>query len=382
MPAYYSTSIIYDNGLLTNTYVMYSDDNGTTWHNSEPVANGFFSLVNGVLGNENQVVELQDGRLLMNSRTIVGGRLISYSSDDGETWTEQRRTNLPSPLFGVQGSTLAQTLGDGSELLYYSGPDSSSEIRLDMTLFASVDAGRSWSRVLLVEAGQVGYSSLVHMQNGNIAVLYGFSEEVALLFIPGKIVLKIYEDNETFTGPASSFPQVSYNDTWQEDFAASVTDYFETADYYALVSFNQILGIFAVTSFGAFLLLSCTTLCCPVCCPQCSSKRCSRLPRYHEKEEPFGGTSSKATTALNILTLCFFLGSAFVCLVIGLAANASQYLFKYDDPDRYSRQALNGLTIGYLVSMLIALLYGTLYFRCTRKQTEANENLEELKPSL
>lgn len=187
VPAYFSESPIYDNGLISSTFVAYSDNSGETWEISAPISNGWFGSLRAVVGNENQIAQLEDGTLVMNSRTLVGDRLVTFSTDDGITWTEQRRTPLPSPLFGVEGSTLAQTLGNGTEVLYYSGPNSDSELRLDMSIWVSFDRAESWNVVRLVESGQVGYSSLLHTHDGRLAILYGFSKEKAIVFVPGKL---------------------------------------------------------------------------------------------------------------------------------------------------------------------------------------------------
>ena len=186
VPAYFSKSLVYDNGLLSSTFIMYSDDHGETWQNSAAVSNGASGAVQGMLGNECQIVQLEDGTLLMNSRTLAGDRLVAYSRDDGDTWTEQQRTPLPTPLFGVEGSVMVHTLPNGTEVLYYSGPNSRSEHRLDMSIWVSIDRAASWRLVRLVEPGQVGYSSLLHTHDGKIAILYGFSKEKAIVFVPGK----------------------------------------------------------------------------------------------------------------------------------------------------------------------------------------------------
>ena len=43
---------------------------------------------------EAAVVELNDGRVLMNGRTYLGQHFKSYSGDRGETWSEPETTGL------------------------------------------------------------------------------------------------------------------------------------------------------------------------------------------------------------------------------------------------------------------------------------------------
>lgn len=58
---------------------VYSDDHGATWKPGAPSEGS---------ADENKVVELSDGRLLLNSRTqgTAGQRLEAISYDGGQTW--------------------------------------------------------------------------------------------------------------------------------------------------------------------------------------------------------------------------------------------------------------------------------------------------------
>jgi len=58
---------------------VYSDDHGQTWKPGAPTEGS---------ADENKVVELSDGRLLLNSRTqgTAGQRLEAISYDGGQTW--------------------------------------------------------------------------------------------------------------------------------------------------------------------------------------------------------------------------------------------------------------------------------------------------------
>lgn len=64
-------------------YSVYSDDHGATWTMGRPT---------GTAMDENKVVELSDGRLMMNSRANSGpkARLVSYSEDGGASWSQPK----------------------------------------------------------------------------------------------------------------------------------------------------------------------------------------------------------------------------------------------------------------------------------------------------
>ncbi|MCK4746825.1 MAG: exo-alpha-sialidase, partial [Bacteroidales bacterium] len=83
-------------------YAVYSDDRGGTWKRGETAPNTLPGMPNEV-----QVVELADGRIMLNARTFKGKpyRMISFSSDGGENWSELKYDiALQDP--GCQGSIL------------------------------------------------------------------------------------------------------------------------------------------------------------------------------------------------------------------------------------------------------------------------------------
>lgn len=141
-------------------HAIYSDDHGATWK------------LGGVAGpncNECQVVELSDGRLLLNMRTYRANnrRLISYSSDKGESWT--------SP---VEDQTLIEPVCQGSIIR---GPGSTSQFvfsnpaslkREKMTVRLSNDDCRSWSVSRELHAGPAAYSCLTVLPDGSLGCLY------------------------------------------------------------------------------------------------------------------------------------------------------------------------------------------------------------------
>ena len=89
-------------------YVMYSDDDGRTWHRNKDGElvtlldwNAIFSYV-----NEPTVTEVAPGRLLMMMRTGMGRLYQAWSNDNGETWTRPLPTSLASSTAPGQIRTL------------------------------------------------------------------------------------------------------------------------------------------------------------------------------------------------------------------------------------------------------------------------------------
>jgi hypothetical protein len=147
-------------------YSIHSDDNGDTWQMGGEVPDP--------LGNECQVVELTDGRLMINTRSYrkKGCRATTFSSDGGETWSGmQDEPALPEPI--CQGSILRYSDpldGEPSRLLF-SNPAHGSK-RENGTIRLSLDDGKSWSRSSVLVPGYYGYSCLTRLADGRIGCLY------------------------------------------------------------------------------------------------------------------------------------------------------------------------------------------------------------------
>lgn len=102
--------------------VLYSDDDGKTWNESEKLMSPFHkkeAFHKGIRWNhgavEPTVVELRDGRLWMIMRTSQDNHYQSYSYDGGETWT----TPVPSPFYATITMPNIGRLKDGRVLMVW-----------------------------------------------------------------------------------------------------------------------------------------------------------------------------------------------------------------------------------------------------------------------
>lgn len=155
----------------TTNCVLYSDDGGETWTTSQTVQRKV---------GEGAVVELADGTLYMSSRSyrFDGRRQEAFSHDGGQTWTDRRRSVLPEPFFGVNGSlTRLDSPGPAGTVVYSNVPEWNSPIgdvgavRKGLSLYVSTDGARSWRFGAVLEPGVSVYSSLVPMGD-SVGVLY------------------------------------------------------------------------------------------------------------------------------------------------------------------------------------------------------------------
>jgi sialidase-1 len=146
------------------SHVIYSDDHGMSWRLGGRMPDD--------LNNECQVVELSDGRLLMNMRHYDRERMtrsLSISEDGGGTWSGNFfQPNLIDPI--CQASLISVSTGE-EQLLLFSNPASQTR-RVNMTVKMSSDEGRSWPASLVLHKGPSAYSSLEALSDGKLACLY------------------------------------------------------------------------------------------------------------------------------------------------------------------------------------------------------------------
>ena len=151
-------------------YSVISDDLGATWTcgaTADDASDGN--------GNENQVVELTDGSILVNSRHYGGApcRKTAVSRDGGATWSGLRdEPALIGP--GCQGSILrySDPLDGRRSRIVFSNPASARE-RKQGTVRLSYDEGQTWpvAKIICGE-GFFCYSCLAVLPDGSIGCLY------------------------------------------------------------------------------------------------------------------------------------------------------------------------------------------------------------------
>ena len=149
-----------------HSHVIFSDDGGRTWQAGGSADAGT---------NESQIVELADGRLLLNMRNHPplpeNFRMVATSGDLGGTWSKATpdRTLIEPP---AQASLLRLTMApvDDRNRLVFSNPASVRRER--MTVRLSEDEGASWPVSRVVHEGPAAYSSLVALPDRAIGLLF------------------------------------------------------------------------------------------------------------------------------------------------------------------------------------------------------------------
>jgi len=121
---------------------------------------------------EYNVVELNDGRLWLTSRTAYGmGE--SFSSDKGRTWTHV----TPCQIVHVPARHFMTRLNSGKLLLVKHGAiDEQVEKRSRLMAFVSSDEGATWSAGLMLdERVGVSYPDGVQAPDGTIYIIYDYN---------------------------------------------------------------------------------------------------------------------------------------------------------------------------------------------------------------
>jgi len=165
------------NGRKARSTIIYSKDHGKTWQIGTGVPHDQETT-------EAQVVELDDGSLMLNCRISAGGRAVYTTKDLGKTWTKHPTTG--SHVFNMTGC-MASILryssvkdGDDQSILLFSGPvDGGKKRRTHMSVRYSLDEGETWSAPYLLDELGGAYSCLTLIGDGpkkDIGIIYEGSQ--------------------------------------------------------------------------------------------------------------------------------------------------------------------------------------------------------------
>jgi sialidase-1 len=158
-----------------DNFVLYSDDHGSTWRRG-----GLVPTTQG--GNENQLVELADGSILMDIRQSAGShRWLSVSRDGGQTWQSPRPGQTVSAVACAIERLGSRATAARQDLLVWTGPAGPGRSRL--VLFTSDNNGATFERQRLISDGYAAYSDLSMLKDGSLGILWERGVERGYQFI-------------------------------------------------------------------------------------------------------------------------------------------------------------------------------------------------------
>ncbi|MCA8989817.1 MAG: exo-alpha-sialidase, partial [Planctomycetaceae bacterium] len=161
------------------TATVFSDDHGKTWQRGEIAVPDTPEFV---FPNETVVIQLADGRVMLNSRTESKAhrRVITISPDGASNWTEPKFDEaLLEPICMAGLVRVREPNKQQPGLIAFSNPHNlsrsdhkeqpgKSRDRKNVTIKLSEDDGQTWIASRTIEAGFSGYSDLATMPDGTI----------------------------------------------------------------------------------------------------------------------------------------------------------------------------------------------------------------------
>jgi alpha-L-rhamnosidase len=150
-------------------YFEYSDDMGKTWKKTADV-----EADSGVLAIQPTILVLPDGRLEALCRTRSRFVGVTYSSDNGATWSRLQLTDVPNNNSGID----AVNISDYEYALVYNNwpiePDKQKGARTPLSVSKSND-GIHWSHWMTLEGSpisQYSYPSIIKGKDGRLHIVY------------------------------------------------------------------------------------------------------------------------------------------------------------------------------------------------------------------
>lgn len=165
------------------TTTIFSDDGGLTWKRGEIAAQEKTPLINP---NETSLVELLDGRVLLNIRheSKQQRRAISFSRDGATQWTTPvLHEELLEPICMASIARLNGAAPGGKTRLVFANPHNldradgklvpgTGRDRKNVTIKLSLDDGATWPTSRVLEPGKSGYSDLAVAADNTIYCFY------------------------------------------------------------------------------------------------------------------------------------------------------------------------------------------------------------------
>jgi len=145
-------------------FAMFSEDHGRTWQRGAQVPG-----LQG--GDEDQLVELADGRILLDIRQQKGAnRWVATSSDGGRTWSGPRTGQPVTPVCCAIERYTLQSAGDDRDRILWTGPLGPGRNKLVGRI--SYDEGRTFPRERLITEEPAAYSDLTVLGDKSAGVLW------------------------------------------------------------------------------------------------------------------------------------------------------------------------------------------------------------------
>ena len=172
IPAKRSGSSTPDGPVSVEPFVYYSDDHGKTWQVGK--------VTPGPDANEDEVVELIDGRVLLDARQNDGDfRRRHLSADGGVTWGPDSPDDIAiTPVDGSLVRLSAKRAKHDRDRILFSGPRGEGGLnRNNIAVWTSYDEGKTFINPVQFNNGFAAYSVIQRLADGTIALLVETAKE-------------------------------------------------------------------------------------------------------------------------------------------------------------------------------------------------------------
>ncbi|GHT66676.1 hypothetical protein AGMMS50239_28530 [Bacteroidia bacterium] len=153
-----------------NLFIYRSDDMGQTWTSSPSIPD-----TTNIITQEPGLIELKDGKIMMFIRAGSGFQQLSYSNDQGETWSHIEPSNISSPL---SPASIARIPSTKDLFLVWNNNDGSNPVikgkRTPLTVAISKDEGKTWQHVSDIETDPDGWYCYIAIHFAKKNVLLGY----------------------------------------------------------------------------------------------------------------------------------------------------------------------------------------------------------------
>ena len=147
-----------------NGFAMFSEDHGRTWQRGAPVPGAIES-------DEDQLVELSDGRILLDMRQQGGAhRWAATSTDGGRTWSTPAPGQPATPVCCSVERYTRKAAGDDRDRILWTGPKGPGRNKLVVRI--SYDEGRSFPVERVIADQPAAYSDLTVLKDKSAGVLW------------------------------------------------------------------------------------------------------------------------------------------------------------------------------------------------------------------
>ena len=143
-------------------YAVFSDDHGVSWKRGKLLH---------ALTDENQLVELADGAIMMDARQNNGGRRwVAVSGDGGESWSRPRTGQMLTPVCAAIERYTSKAAGDDRSRILWTGPAGPG--RRNLVVRVSYDEGQTFRNEKVIYGGLAAYSDLAVLPDKTAGVLW------------------------------------------------------------------------------------------------------------------------------------------------------------------------------------------------------------------